>query len=434
MQGQDLRGSTSPIQAPGLGGEVLRLRREVLELSGEVLRLTHEALNLTHEVLDLSGESRNLDREVLRLRQEHQNLSPESQSLSHEARRLVRERPKGVRGPGRRAPTPYPMARGKESMIKKSCRVAAITFALTALASGCRSTQEYARLAEAGSRYISTIDRLLVARANTRINSTSEELLSLDRLRNLSREDYRLLSEADLDQLDTIGLIRRHNQLLARYLSLINGLATSSAPETAQTSIRDIVANLGAVSARLQPLVARQESIDTFSQLAISTSIRGALRAELAQRKEVIRTELGLQRKLLELLAQQIRADLRDIRVNQEERMVINPLLASEPIAKPDDWIATRRKVLDLEVLAQQLQAASDAASEFESIFEDFVGGRLSTARLNAFLANLESLTSVIQALDQSKETPDVPPVKPRRGAVHRPSSARPENLKKAPE
>lgn len=285
-------------------------------------------------------------------------------------------------------------------MSQKNHRIVIIVAVLAIFASGCRSTQEYERLAKAGSAYSTAVDELLEARGNIRIDNTSEELLHLDRQRPpVSSEDYRELSINDQNQLVILERIQTHNQLLSRYFFLLGQVGNSKAPEDAQAAIGDIVTNLGIVSKQLQPLVENQEAVGSVTRLVVSGKIRGILRDELEKRKDTIQAELILQHELLDLLADQIEDNLKNIQKRREERLVIKPLIDDKPVTEQDAWVANRREVLTMETTVKELRAASDAADEFRGVFEDFVSGKLTVTRINIFLTDIQSFLGVIEAL-----------------------------------
>ena len=118
-------------------------------------------------------------------------------------------------------------------MLNKFRRLVLVVAVLATFTSGCRSTQEYERLEKAGSAYAIAVDKLLEVRGNIRIDTTSEQLLDLDRKNRdfFTRIDpnyYRKRSDQDIEQLDILARIQKHNQLLSRYFLLLGELATGA--------------------------------------------------------------------------------------------------------------------------------------------------------------------------------------------------------------
>lgn len=151
--------------------------------------------------------------------------------------------------------------------------------------------------------------------------------------------------------------------------------------------------------------------VPEITQLIVGSQIRGALRDELEQRKEVIQKELMLQEKLLETLAEQLKGRLTETREFKETRLIKAPLLEKEPIpiGEQDNWIKERREVLLLQTTAEQLIKAKDASTGFRELFERFVEGGLTTSRINAFLDDIEEILEIIESSKnlQSDSTPE---------------------------
>lgn len=288
-------------------------------------------------------------------------------------------------------------------MLKKFHKVVALVAIFSTLTSGCRSAQEYERLAKAGSTYVMAVDKLLEVEGNIRIDRTSEELLDLDRCNDLNpcnfvtRKTYSRLSGNDVDRLNLLEGIRKHNQLLSRYFFLLNQLASSKAPEQVQAAIDNIATNLAEVSNQIKPEVGNQKFAGRVTRLVVSGKIRGALRDELEDRKDTIQAELILQQQLLDLLANHLEENLKAIREYREERLVIKPLIDNQAITNANAWIATRRELLKMEATAKELRDASDAADEFRSVFEEFVSGKLTASRINTFLSDIKELVEVTE-------------------------------------
>ena len=116
-------------------------------------------------------------------------------------------------------------------MTKKSSSTILMIAVLVSFTSDCRSSAEYQRLAKAGNTYTTAMDKLLTTAGQIRIDETSEQLLNDDRLSNQTPEHYHKLSKLDVERLEILENLRKHNRLLTRYFALIDELATSKAPE-----------------------------------------------------------------------------------------------------------------------------------------------------------------------------------------------------------
>src|SRR5262249_24976789 len=120
-----------------------------------------------------------------------------------------------------------------------SRRGVAVFLSLAIFAAGCKSTKEFANLAQAGTTYAAALDNLLVATVNIEIDTTSERLLQDDALSNQTPQQYKNLSSEDEKLLKIVTQLRQHVQLLSRYFGLLYELATSDAPDRAKKAIGD---------------------------------------------------------------------------------------------------------------------------------------------------------------------------------------------------
>lgn len=288
-------------------------------------------------------------------------------------------------------------------MTKHVYLTVAILVVLVTLSIGCASTKEYARFAQSGTVYVAVIDRLLVTAGNIGIDATSERLLQDDALINQTLESYRKLSCIDEERLAIISRLRDHARLLAHYFSLLNEIATSDSPERAQQTIGGIVDSVNKIGNQLRgsELVPNKKVFTSVTKLAIGFRIRGLLREELDKRKDVIQIELRTQEELLQKLSEAIQHDLTIIKQAREKRLVIDPLVGTVPVAKPDEWIAHRRMILTSHVRVEKLATASNAARELRQVFEDIVTGKFDLERLNALLIDLESILEIAKALNR---------------------------------
>jgi hypothetical protein len=280
----------------------------------------------------------------------------------------------------------------------------AITVATSVLfLSSCRSTDDYKRLAEAGTNYANALDTLLVTAGDIRLDATSEQLLKDDRSQSagISAEDYIRLSEQDVKRLEILRDLRTHNYLLKRYFQRLQELATSNAPQQAQEEIGGIVNNLNDIGAKLR-LTGGIGNADVFKGVTgfiISSQIRGALKDELEKRGKTIDLELVTQQEILNFLSKSIEQDVTLIQLAQEQRLVITPLIRPEPVNSVEGWIETRRKILTMKRNVEQLSNASTAISHFREIFKSFVEGEPESDRLNTLLSDIESFVEIVETL-----------------------------------
>jgi hypothetical protein len=243
----------------------------------------------------------------------------------------------------------------------------------------------------------------LITAGNTKIDATSESLLQDDALSNQTVASYEKLSSVDRERLVIIRRLHTRAQLLARYFGLFNELATSDAPQHAQQEVGAVVTSLNTIGQKLRgsDLVANPDVFNTVTQVAVGLKIRGLARKELTERKETIQVELTTQEVLLKALSGSSEKDLKIATQSMEQRLVIQPLIAVAPIAKPDQWVADRRKVLTAQETVAELDTASAAAKRLRGAFEDLVQDKLNLQQLNTLLADLESLLTIAEAINR---------------------------------
>ena len=271
----------------------------------------------------------------------------------------------------------------------------------------CKSTKEFADLAQAGTTYANAIDRLLLATQDIEIDTTSERLLQDDALSNQSVTLYRNLSDQNQKTLESIVLLRKHVKLLSRYFGLLSELATSDAPERAKkaigTSTTGVIGNLNAVGTQIRGtgLVpgAVAAAAGPITAAIVGGKIRRALKEELKERQQTIESELLLQEELLKVLADTLNHDLAVTQKTREDRLVIEPLVSTTPISRPDDWINTRRTVLTMNLTVQELNTASDNVKKLREAFEDLQSGKLTLDRINSLLADFDTLLTIAEKL-----------------------------------
>ncbi|MEH2151482.1 hypothetical protein [Nostoc sp.] len=285
--------------------------------------------------------------------------------------------------------------------MKKTLRQTVAVFAVIAtLTTGCRSTDEYKKFANAGSGYANAVDKLLDTAGDIRIDTTSEQLLRNDRILNLTVDDYKKLADRDQERLEVIIKLRKHNKLLSDYFQLLNELAGSDAPTRAQGEITGVVANLNTIGKELQgsDLITNSGIFEGIANFVVSSQIRGALRDELEKRHRTILLELTIQKEMLKVIGDSIAQDAKLIRIAREERFVIRPLIEETTISDEDTWIETRRDLLKMERRGQELQFANQALGNFQEVFQAFIEGKLSVSRINNFLQEVDNLLQLVEA------------------------------------
>jgi len=292
-------------------------------------------------------------------------------------------------------------------LLNKLNATVAIFSLLVGLVVGCApTTNEYAGFAQAGTTYAVAVDQLLVVAGNTGIDATSERFLQDDALANVSLESYQKLTSVDRERLQIIGRLRAHARLLALYFSLVNQLATSDAPERAQQALGGVVDNLNSIGNQLRgsKIVTNKDAITSVTSLVVGFSIRGMLKDELNKRKDTIQVELNTQEELLKALADAIQHDVSVINQSREQRLIINPLRAEEPISNPDQWVKNRRIILTSQATVEELKTASGAAKKLRLAFDNLVEGKLDLQQINTLLIDLDSILAVAEVINHERD------------------------------
>ncbi|WP_223269725.1 hypothetical protein [Nostoc sp. 'Peltigera membranacea cyanobiont' 213] len=110
-------------------------------------------------------------------------------------------------------------------IIQKNLHQVVIIFVLIAsITTGCRSTDEYKKFANAGSQYTNAVDKLLDTASNIRIDTTSEQLLRNDRILNQTIEDYQKLAQVDEERLEVLGKLVQNTVDILTTIKNVTGL------------------------------------------------------------------------------------------------------------------------------------------------------------------------------------------------------------------
>ena len=291
-------------------------------------------------------------------------------------------------------------------MVKNFRKTFILAAVVASLSTGCKYSKQYQQLTEASSKYTTAVDELLVKAGELQVESTSENILSNDRLENQTVPKYREKSNEDKEMLQVIYDIRRHNQLLQKYFSKLNELAQSTAPEDTQKEIDGIATNLQTISSNLKKssLFPKPGILKGIGHLVIHSKINGALRTELEKRDRTILQELTIQQELLKNLGSFMKDKVENKRLWQEQRLVIRPLIEQNPVADEESWIEKRNGIFAIDSRVEEIENASVALGEFKTVFEDSVEGKITGVRLNNALKDIDSFLALLQNNQQSNQ------------------------------
>jgi hypothetical protein len=275
--------------------------------------------------------------------------------------------------------------------------------------SGCRSTEEYKKFAEAGNNFAEATNSLLDSAAKTTIDTTSERVLSERRIRGEFKpsnevrrkvfDNYSELSKQDKVRFELIQELRKHNQFLKSYFAKLIELADSKSPDRTKKAVESIANQLqqsGTKLVNLSPI--KIDKLPSVTKIVLDARIRGALKEELEKRKLVIYQEITTQEKVLKVIGDSIKNNAEIRRDLREYRLVISPLLQPGKLDPNEDaWIKTRYEVLtqDAETISK-INKASDALREFKEIFIASIEGDITSKRLNNFLQSTNSFSALV--------------------------------------
>lgn len=284
-------------------------------------------------------------------------------------------------------------------MIKNCYKTVALVSIIAFLTTGCRSLEEYKKLAEAGNEYAHAVNELLTTAGNIRIEASSEQFLRDDRLSNQSVDEYVKVSQLDKERLRILNDIRSHNLLLQSYFSKLQDLTNSNASDEAKAEIEGITSNLNKIGQKLQGSnwIANKGVFQGITNLVVNSQIRGALREELEKRNKTIILELTIQQEMLKALSDSLDHDVELIKLAREQRLVVRPLIQPELIQDEDGWIQNRKNILTMDRQIAALKTASAALGEFKEIFQAFVEGKLTIKRLNNVLQDIDSFIAIVE-------------------------------------
>jgi hypothetical protein len=283
--------------------------------------------------------------------------------------------------------------------LKKTLLAVAIIATFT---SGCRSTQEYKKFAEAGNNFTEANNALLDTAENITVDTTSERLLSDRNNPELNSSNdrrsaarYEELSKQDIERLELIAELRKHNQLLQDYFSTLIELAGSDSPEKTQKSVDNIALQLQNSGVKLINF-GKIGKLFPVTKIVLDARIRGAIRKELERRKETIYREISIQEESLKILSESMEHDIKVMRKLQEFRLVIKPLLQPGDMEE-NDWIEARNNLMiqdDSVILA--IKKAKGSLGKFKAMFIASVEGELTSKSLKQFIQETNSFSELV--------------------------------------
>ncbi|MFQ4144881.1 hypothetical protein [Chlorogloeopsis sp. ULAP02] len=286
-------------------------------------------------------------------------------------------------------------------MLNKFSKTFILATVVATLSTGCRYSKEYQKLTEAGNKYTSAVDKLLIKASELQIDASSEKLLLNDRSSNQTLKNYQDSNRMDREMLATISDIREHNQLLQDYFTKLKELAHSDAPEQTKIEIDGITSNLQKIGSKLQANSSspRLSLFGNIGKLIVHSKIDGVLKEELEKRNPTILKELTIQQEILKSLGESMKYRIELIQQAREQRLVIRPLIEEQPIADElvPQWIQERKQIFLIDKHVREIEQASYALEDFKDIYKASVEGKINSERLNNSLRDIDSFLALLE-------------------------------------
>lgn len=287
--------------------------------------------------------------------------------------------------------------------LKSSPYLRATTLLLVACAAvSCRTTEQFAGYAKAGTAYATAMDKLLVATSQASIDKHSEQLISARGAGTTAPASLATsvisLNEEDAKMVALLSQLQAHTQLLGSYFEKIYEVATSDEPAKTATSADALATAANNLGDKLRGQTLIPISVSPLTKLVVSAKIRGALNKELTARADLIRKEIATQQVLLDALAKKISHDIATTGNLQLDRLVNKPL-TGPVLSNPDKWIKDRQAALSAPFTSSQLDDASQTARKLNEAFEELLKGGDTHAKINAVIADSQTLASVAESL-----------------------------------
>lgn len=286
--------------------------------------------------------------------------------------------------------------------MKKPFRQSVVTFVLiVAVTTGCRSTSEYKKIADAGNEYTNAVDKLLVVATNSYIETSSNRFLdnALYFDEESRRTELEKLNKVSRERIEIYKAIREHNKLLGEYFQTLGKLADSKSSTSLQGKLITIVSNLTTagkiISASLPKKV---PALERITNSPVSSEFTGALRSELEQRKDVILREIIIQKQILEEMGKLMEDDASYI-YDKKEATLRNQLISLD-MSSDDEralWIENRRSFLTMDTTAKELREASKALSNFQAVFQAFIEGQSNLDQLKNASKGLKAFSQPLK-------------------------------------
>ncbi len=291
----------------------------------------------------------------------------------------------------------------------RNLRLAAAVALATLAAPACVSTTPYARLATAGGAYAGAVESLTGAAGALAVDSSSARLLQDDALANVDLATLRRFDEQDAGRLEVLARLATHARLMRRYFMLLGDLAAGRTGRSAISALDRLATAIDGAGNLLRGSDAGAGAAAAVGPVRLGAALygRSLARSEVAARAPALRRELSTQREVLAALAAAMRHDARILAETRRQRLVVDPLLAADPVADPERWISDRRQLLGAAPALAELDAATHAADVLVGAIGALAAGRVDLDRLDEVIGDAEAIIAALDAIGlRRKEAP----------------------------
>jgi hypothetical protein len=287
---------------------------------------------------------------------------------------------------------------------------AAIALVLVASAlAACTSAAPYRRVAAAGTAYAASVVSLSSAAGTLTIDASSARLLQDDSLADVDLATLRRFDSEDSHRLAVVARLTAHARLMQRYFKLLGDLASANAGHSDAAALAGLAAALDGAGEALRRDLGSSGVAAAVEPTRVAAALcsRALARRELEARAPLLRRELATERDVLASLAAAMRHDAGILAETRRQRLVVDPLLAAEPVADPERWIADRRALLQAGPALAELGAATRAADALGEAVDALAAGRVDLDRIEEVITDAEAVAAALAAAGlRGRETP----------------------------
>ncbi len=261
------------------------------------------------------------------------------------------------------------------------------------------NVDEYKNLSQAGQKYSEALERLLIKSGNITIDRTSEDLIVEDISgNNITPARYSSRSKQDKIALVSLQRIVTQVRLLKSYFKQLELLANSDSPAIASSRAASIGGNISQLTGVMKSQdVLLKNFVPSVVKISISANIRQSLRNELTLRGKTILEALEIQERLVGFLRGSIESNMGAIAESREIRDVVPPIISTNPIRDPDEWIKLRRDTLTYSQTVSELTEASQSLAEFKYLFKAILEDKVTSARIESFLKETDDFIKLFE-------------------------------------